>query len=243
MFKDQIIENLKIALRKRNLRYQDAANVLKLSPSMVKHLFKSYKLTLQRIDQLCTAYDIHFNEIFPVEAKQKRTIFLDAETERNWLESGWKLGFVSYITRGESVAEVCERSQVPRFQQEAFLNELERIGIVTADAKDGWVLASSGGLEFRFAVKEYLERVRKQKFQDYEYLGLLSGFEFNKNFEIDVTLEEAIIIKGILAETQRKLEQALHGRATEKGTSVNRRRVGVQLAMRPWEDPLALLFK
>jgi len=61
--RQQLLEELKLALRERGLRYREAAQALRISEASVKRLFSRGGFTLERIDALCALVDLEITDL------------------------------------------------------------------------------------------------------------------------------------------------------------------------------------
>ena len=83
MHATSLIDALKRMLRARDITYAQVAHALALSEASVKRMFARHDLTLQRLEQVCRAAGIDFDEVLlAASEEQGRITHLTVEQER-----------------------------------------------------------------------------------------------------------------------------------------------------------------
>ena len=126
-----IIQALKIQLKRSGITYRELAAQLKLSESAVKQMFASGNFSLRRLDQVCDALGLELGDLVDIAMNQEsKTAELSNSQERE-LVADIKLLLVAYLLVNHlSVDEILEQFEISEIEIVQLLARLDRMKLI-----------------------------------------------------------------------------------------------------------------
>lgn len=231
--RDQIVVELKRALRERGLTYAVAAKKLQLSEASVKRLFSTGQLTLERVDALCALAGLELSDL--VERLRERatpTKRLTVEQERELIADP-KLFLMTWLVINRwQYEDIVKHYRLPEREALRYLIKLDRLRIIELQP----------GNKARLLISRHFMWRPGGPVQNYIHQRMLTEFLRSSFSEPQ---EEFFFNGGTISEhALAQLKQAVQNCARECSLILDRDRAtaGVKrsgaafvLALRPWE--------
>lgn len=229
----QLIDTLKLELRRQRITYKQVAQALELSEASVKRLFAGRFFTLERLDRICELMNMSFSDlVLQVEKGIALTNELTLEQERE-IVSDIKLLLMAYLLINKhDFAEIIETYEISETEGIRLLARLDRMKIIELQP----------GNRVRLLVSPNFAWLAKGPIQSFFETKIQSEF-FDASFtgpgEIRVFLS-GTLSREANAQTIRRIQhlsRELNELITESKSLPPEQCFGTSLliAMRPWE--------
>ncbi len=232
----QVTDKLKLILRERQLTYKILADKLAMSEANVKRIFANHSFTLERLEQICHVCDLSLSDLFILVEKERPLLSRLTHEQELELVNNIELFLVAVCVRDawqfDDIIEHYEIDSLHLVQLMARLDKLKMIELlpnnrykllITQDFR--W---SENGPLARFMEREVLSKFMANSFKgEHSFRFYLRG-SYSQNS---------------ISYIQRKLEQLTNEVAQLNVQDAElplkeRHKIGLMLAMRPWELPM-----
>ncbi len=148
---DQFLAALKRALKVKGIVYRDLAKALQLSESSVKRILASKSLTLERLEEICTATEIPFSEVCKLAEFSGDTDseYFTEEQERTLAESPRLFHYAMLLTDGYTPQKILRDYEVRVEEAQKFLLTLDRLKLIELHPRDRVKVGASAQKRFR----------------------------------------------------------------------------------------------
>ena len=229
----QIVDTLKLELRKQRINYRQVANALKISEPSVKRLFSHKSFSLERLEKICEILNMDFIDLVTqMEKNVELTTELTLEQEKE-LVSDEKLVLMAYflvnkhefssIIKGYDISE-CEGIRLLARLDRMKVIELQPGNRVKLLVSPNFKWISNGPIQLFFE-----NRVQSEFFESsFDRQGEIRLFSSGK-LSRDASVEAISKIKHLAREFNDLFKESdSNGCDAQFGTSM-------LVAMRPWE--------
>ena len=230
---DQLTQAIKGLLKQQRITYQSLALALDMSEANVKRMFAKQAMSLQRLEQICEVLKLTMAELFQtIERKKERVTTLTKEQEQE-LVRDMKLLLVAVCVRDAwSMDEIIEYYQISEhecFQLMARLDKLKMIELLP-------------GNQYRLLIAQDFKWIPNGPLETYitHYVikdFMAAGFKEEESFRFYMPGTYSVTSVDIL---RRRLEDLTREAADLNNQDAKlpvsqRKRIGLMVAMRPWE--------
>ena len=127
----QIVDSIKVELKRQGITYRTLAVKLDVSESTVKQMFANGNFSLKRLDNICELLDADLNELLELsESIENKLTALDIEQEHALVEDR-KLLVVAYcLVNHWSVDEIIERYNIDQLEVITLLAKLDKMKLI-----------------------------------------------------------------------------------------------------------------
>ncbi len=127
----QLVDALKIELKRHGMTYKVLAGMLDVSESTVKQMFSSGNFTLKRLDAICELLDSDLTSLLEIsESIENKLSKLNLEQERALIQNK-KLLVVAYcLVNYWSVEEILERYLIDPLEMITLLAKLDKMKLI-----------------------------------------------------------------------------------------------------------------
>jgi len=229
----QLIDALKLELRRQRITYKQVAQALELSEASVKRLFAGRFFTLERLDRICELMNMSFSDLVrQVEKELALTNELTLEQERE-IVSDIKLLLMAYLLINHiDFAEIIETYEISETEGIRLLARLDRMKIIELQP----------GNRVRLLISPNFTWLPNGPIQSFFETRIQSDFfdaSFNGPGEIRVFLS-GMLSREANAQTIRRIQhlaRELNELIAESKSLPSEQCFGTSLliAMRPWE--------
>ncbi|MGB1238771.1 MAG: helix-turn-helix domain-containing protein [Pseudomonadales bacterium] len=230
---DEVTQVLKRQLKQQGMTYKLLAHKLEMSEANVKRMFAKQAFSLQRLEQICLLLKLDLSELFIELQRQKNKISTLTKEQEQQLVNDPKLLLVAVCLRDawtfEEITNHYDLDQHQCIQLMAKLDKLQMIEmlpdnryrlLIAQDFK--WI--SNGPLE-RFITHNVLT----------DFLAASFKGEQSYRFYLPGTYAQSSVEKLLQRLDDITREAAQLNQQDAKLPVSQRTRVGILLAMRPWE--------
>lgn len=237
-----LLKTLKQALKTSAYTYADVAKHLDMSEANVKRLFATQRITLQRVEQICSLMQMELSDLFELyDESRQRISSLSLEQEKQ-LVSDSKLLLVAVSVRNHlSFNDIITHYQISETECIRYLAQLDRLKII--DLLPGNRIKVLIDEHFDWLPHGPIEQFFQHKIQN-QFLKA----NFNKELDLrifqfgllgDSSCQVIINKLKTLAQEFTQLHHQDLNLPLEKRSSL-----GMLIAMRPWElDAFKPLYK
>ncbi|MEM5529593.1 helix-turn-helix transcriptional regulator [Gammaproteobacteria bacterium AS21] len=230
---DQLTQAIKGLLKQQRITYQSLALSLDMSEANVKRMFAKQAMSLQRLEQICEVLKLTMAELFQaIERKKERVTTLTKEQEQE-LVRDIKLLLVAVCVRDAwSMDEIIEYYQITEhecFQLMARLDKLKMIELLP-------------GNQYRLLIAQDFKWIPNGPLETYitHYVikdFMAAGFKEAESFRFYMPGTYSVTSVDIL---RRRLDDLTREAADLNNQDAKlpvsqRKRIGLMVAMRPWE--------
>jgi len=230
----QIVDTLKLELRKQGINYRQVAQALHLSEASVKRLFAEKTFTLSRLEQICELLHLEVSDLIHQMEKNielTHQLTLEQETE---LTSDVKLLMMAHFLMNKfEFSEIIEIYDIDEIEGARLLYRLDNMKIIELQQPGNRVklmISKNFQLLPGGPLQHYYEKVVQSEF-------FSSSFDGNGEFRIYVSgmfsrSDNAEIIRKI-----KRLAEDAHDLKEDSDSLPLAERFGCSLimAIRPWE--------
>lgn len=229
----QLVDTLKMELRKQSINYRQVAEVLEISETSVKRLFSQKNFSLERIESICELLSIGLIDLVTqMERNVELTTSLTLEQERE-LVSDEKLVLIAfYLVNKHSFQSIIRHYDINEFEGIRLLARLDRMKIIELQPGNRVRLLVSPS--FRWIPNGPIQRFFEKRVQ-------AEFFEssFDRPDEIRL-FSSGMLTRDASAEAIRKikaLNRELNELYRESEPTAGDARLGTSMlvAFRPWE--------
>ena len=229
----QLVDTLKIELRKQRINYRQVADALKISETSVKRLFSQKNFSLERIESICELLNIGLIDLVTqMERNVEMTTSLSLEQERE-LVSDEKLLLVAFLlVNKHEFANIIRHYDLSECEGIRLLARLDRMKII--ELQPGNRVRVLISPSFRWIPNGPIQRFFEKRVQ-------AEFFEssFDRPGEIRL-FSSGMLTRDASAEVIRKiklLNRELNELFRESETNAGDTRLGTSMlvAFRPWE--------
>ncbi len=230
---EQITQVIKGLLKQQRITYAALAESLDMSEANVKRMFAKQAFSLQRLEEICGILNISFSELFLLlERKKERVTTLSKEQEQQ-LVKDVKLLLVAVCVRDAwTIDEIIEHYQISEHQCIQLLARLDKLKMIELLPGNQYRLLIAQ--DFKWIPHGPLERyITHYVIKDFMAGGFkeAESFRFYMPGTYSVTSIETL---------RRRLEELTREAASLNSNDAKlpvsqRKRIGLMLAMRPWE--------
>ena len=127
----QIVDALKVELKRQSITYKALASKLDVSESTVKQMFSNGNFSLKRLDNICELLDCDLNALLELsESIENKLTVLTVDQEQALVENR-KLLVVAYcLVNHWSVAEIVERYDIDQLEMITLLAKLDKMKLI-----------------------------------------------------------------------------------------------------------------
>ncbi len=127
----QIVDAIKVELKRQGITYRSLATRLDVSESTVKQMFANGNFSLKRLDSICELLDADLNALLELsESIENKLAVLDIDQEHA-LVGDRKLLVVAYcLVTHWSVNEIIERYNIDQFEIITLLAKLDKMKLI-----------------------------------------------------------------------------------------------------------------
>lgn len=233
---NKLIDELKLALKEKNITYKEIGLHLDLSEGSIKRIFSNYDFSLSRLEKICTFVDLElFDLLDRAKEKQLSTDILSIKDELELVSNTCLLLTAHLLLNNWTVHQILSNYEIDRLEMIQLLSRLDSMRII-----------------------DYLpgERVRLKTSRNFKWIDNGPIEQFFKNniesefFNCDFTSsgEIRLFVSGMLTkssnnEMQRKIKKLamtfddLH-KENEQEELSERFGTSLVIAMRPWDIEL-----
>jgi len=230
---NQLTQAIKGLLKQQRITYQSLALSLDMSEANVKRMFAKQAMSLQRLEQICEVLKLTMAELFQtIERKKERVTTLTKEQEHELVRDK-KLLLVAVCVRDAwSMDEIIEYYQITEhecFQLMARLDKLKMIELLP-------------GNQYRLLIAQDFKWIPNGPLETYitHYVikdFMAAGFKEAESFRFYMPGTYSVTSIDIL---RRRLDDLTREAADLNNQDAKlpvsqRKRVGLMVAMRPWE--------
>jgi len=230
---DQLTQVIKGLLKQQRITYQSLALSLDMSEANVKRMFAKQAMSLQRLEQICEVLKLTMAELFQaIERKKERVTTLTKEQEQELVRDK-KLLLVAVCVRDAwSMDEIIEYYQITEhecFQLMARLDKLKMIELLP-------------GNQYRLLIAQDFKWIPNGPLETYitHYVikdFMAAGFKEAESFRFYMPGTYSVTSVDIL---RRRLDDLTREAADLNNQDAKlpvsqRKRIGLMVAMRPWE--------
>ncbi|PCI53173.1 MAG: transcriptional regulator [Gammaproteobacteria bacterium] len=230
---NKLIDELKIALKTKNITYKAIGLHLKLSEGTIKRIFSNYDFTLHRLEDICSLVDLElFDLLERMKEKELSTEILPVEYE-NELVSDIQLLLTAHLLINKwTVQQILSNYEIDKLDMIQLLSKLDAMRIIDY----------LPGERVRLKISRNFKWINKGPIQQFFNKNIESEF-FNCNFtspgEIRLFIS-GMLTKSSNTEMQRRIKKLavsfddLH-KENEQEILPNKFGTSLVLAMRPWD--------
>ena len=228
-----LIDLLKQALRDRGMTYARLAQGLGVSESSVKRMFSKRKLSLERLEAICTQVGLEISDLLELARSSEGRMTELSEAQERALAADERLLLVGLLTLGNwSAEEMREIYKLTEAEVVKLLTQLDRLRIIDLMPGNRIKLRLARNFSWRKGgpLQQFFEgRVQKQFFE--------SSFHGpgEMRFVVHGSLSEHS--NTLLQQRMKKLAEEFDSLAEDDRRLDHRNLLGTTLvvAMRPWE--------
>lgn len=238
---NQVTSHLKKLLKQNGITYKQVADHLDMSEASIKRVFASSSFSLARLEQVCQLCGISLSDLFLlVEKSQPQLTHLSHEQEQE-LVSNTKLFLVAVCVRDAwQFDEIVEHYQIEAHELIQLMARLDKLKMIELLPNNNYKLLISQ--DFRWLengpLSQFMEREVLSKFMASNFKGthsfrfyLRGSYSQNSIAYIQKKLDQ--LTQEVAELNQQDAKLALH----------ERHKVGLLMAMRPWELPMFAALK
>ncbi len=228
-----LVDLLKQALRDRGMTYARLATGLGVSESSVKRMFSKKKLSLERLEAICTQVGLEIADLLELARSSEGRMTELSEAQERALAADERLLLVGLLALGNSNAEeMREIYQLSEPEVVKLLAQLDRLRIIDLMPGNRIKLRLARNFSWRKGgpLQQFFEgRVQKQFFES-SFLG--AG---EVRFVVHGSLSDHS--NALLQQRMKKLVEEFDSLAEDDRRVEHRNLLGTTLvvAMRPWE--------
>ncbi len=229
----QLIDTLKLELRKQHINYRQVAQSLDLSESSVKRLFADRSFTLDRLEKVCEMLKLGFNDLVQqMEKNVELTTALTLEQEKELVSDIRLMLMAHFLVNRFEFSEVIQDYDISETEGIRLLARLDRMKLIELQPGNRIKLMISPN--FKWVQNGPIQRFYEQKVQS-EFLSS----SFNGAGEIRI-FSSGLLSRDANAEVLSKIKhlvKELNVMITDSESLPPDQRHGTSLliAMRPWE--------
>lgn len=229
----QLVQELKLALKERGLRYRDAARALQLSEASVKRLLSRGGLTLERLDALCALADVEITDLAErVQRRAPRQLRLTRAQEQEIVDDP-QLFLVAWLVLNRwRSADILATFALTERDLQRCLIRLDRLKLIELQPGNRARLKARGDVVWQTGgpLQRHVQGAMLREFLAGDF-GVPGAALY---------LHGAILSEAGLAQVQRLLQRALRDcqAVTEQDEAQSfaaRRGAAIVLAARPWQ--------
>ena len=228
-----LIDVLKKALREKGWTYARVAKGLGLSESSVKRVFAQERLSLDRLEQICSLMELEITDLFELtRAAERRITELSEEQERS-LVGDPKVLLVAVLAINHWTAQaMLEKYRFSESELVALLTRIDRLGIIDLLPGNRIKVRLAHNFNWRKGgpMQRFFEERVQEQFFDSSFLG---------KGELRVMLQGSLSAKSneLLQQRMRKVAEEFDALVQEDRALAHEARDGVSMVMaiRPWE--------
>lgn len=229
----QLISTIKRQLKSQGLTYKDVALALKVSEPSVKRLFASNRLTVDRLEQLCSLLGFTLAELVQQVQTGLPQIKTLTTAQESQLISDAKLLLVAVCALNHwAMADMVETYDLSEVDCLKCLLQLDRLGLIRLLPGNRIRLAVARDFDWlpNGPIRQYFREQCQAEFLDSTFAGPYESMMFVHGMFTAASFAE---LKLELARLRKRFAE-LH----EEGIAVPREQkggLGLMLAMRGWE--------
>lgn len=234
--KSKLIDELKIALKEKNITYKMVGLQLGLSEGSIKRIFSSYDFTLDRLEEICSLIDLElFDLLDRVKESVLSTEILPIEHEKELVSNIQLLLTAHLLINKWTVHQILSNYEIDRLTMTQLLAKLDSMQIIDY----------LPGERVRLKLSRNFKWIEKGPIQQFFNTHIESEF-----FDCDFTApgEIKLFFSGMLTkssniEIQRRMKKLamsfddLH-KENEQEVLAEKFGTSLVLAMRPWDIEL-----
>jgi DNA-binding Xre family transcriptional regulator len=229
----QIVDTLKLELRKQRINYRQVAEALKISEPSVKRLFSHKTFSLERLEKICEVLNMGLIDLVTqMEKNVELTTELSLEQEKE-LVSDEKLVLMAYfLVNKHDFASIIKGYEISECEGIRLLARLDRMKVIELLPRNRVKLLVSPNFKWisNGPIQQFFEnRVQSEFFESgFDRPGEIRLFS-SGNLSRDASVEAISKIKHLAREFNELFKESdTNGCDARFGTSM-------LVAMRPWE--------
>lgn len=229
----QLVDTLKLELRKQRITYRQVAQKLDLAEASVKRLFAERSFTLKRLEKICELLNMGFHElILQMEKNVELTIELTLEQEKELVSDIKLLLMAHFLVNKHSFSSIVENYDISETEGIRLLARLDRMKIIELQPGNRVKLLISPN--FNWIPNGPIQRFFEQKVQSEFFESSFDGPGELRVFSsgmlsADARVEAMKKIKRLVKEVNELII------ASENLPPEQRFGSSMLVAMRPWE--------
>ncbi len=230
---NKLIDELKVALKEKNITYKAIALHLELSEGSIKRIFSNHDFTLHRLEEVCSLVDLElFDLLERIKEKELSTEILPIEHETELVSDIQLLLTAHLLINKWTVNQILSNYEIDRLNMIQLLSKLDAMRIIDY----------LPGERVRLKISRNFKWINKGPIQEFFNSNIESEF-FNCNFtspgEIRLFIS-GMLTKSSNTEMQRRIKKLavsfddLH-KENEQEILSDKFGTSLVLAMRPWD--------
>lgn len=228
----RLIDALKSALKSKGITYAELAKRITMSEANVKRMFSRQTLSLQQLEQICTAIDFDFFELAKL-ARQKSELIseLSLQQERDLCKDPRLLGLWYLLANAWDLPQILKAYELTEPEAIILLVQLDRIGVIELGAGNVVKLKTTRTVHFRLdgPVRVSYGPVVEKSFLTNRFNGTSEFFRFEFR---ELSGSSMAVLHDKLAKLAMEINELAD--VDEAIGNAGRRTVGMMLALRPW---------
>jgi DNA-binding Xre family transcriptional regulator len=230
---EQITRVIKGLLKQQGMTYLTLANKLNMSEANVKRMFAKQAISLQRLEQICAALKLTISELVLLIERQKELVTTLTKEQEQQLVKDIKLLLVAVCVRDAwTLTEIISHYQISEHECIQLMARLDKLKMIELLPGNEYRLLIAQ--DFKWLPNGPLERyVTHFVIKDFMHAGFKEAESFRFYMPGTYSVSSLEILKRRLEELTR--EAASLNQQDAKLPVSQRKRVGMLVAMRPWE--------
>ena len=229
----QIVDTLKLELRKQRINYRQVANALKISEPSVKRLFSHKTFSLERLEKICEILNMGLIDLVTqMEKNVELTTELSLEQEKE-LVSDEKLVLMAYfLVNKHEFSKIIKGYEISECEGIRLLARLDRMKVIELQPGNRVKLLVSPNFKWisNGPIQQFFEnRVQSEFFESsFDRQGEIRLFSSGK-LSRNASTEAISKIKHLAREFNELFKES------DSNSSDARFGTSMLIAMRPWE--------
>jgi AraC-like DNA-binding protein len=229
---DELINALKLELRRQSIAYAEIARRLHISESTVKRLFASGNFSLQRLAEVCAVAGLEIGDLADIARDRRRNVEQLEEEQEKVLVDDPKLLLLAFLLLNDwSLDEILEEYEIESLESVRLLARLDRLKVI--DLLPGNRPRMRLSRRFAWRVNGPIQRFFERQVQN-EFFSS----RFDRPYELRIVLNGMLSEQSIqmLHQRLRRLAEEFEARTKEdRGLYASQRHgTSAVLAIRPW---------
>jgi DNA-binding Xre family transcriptional regulator len=230
---EQITSIVKGLLKQQRITYYDLAEALAMSEANVKRMFAKQAISLQRLEQICNVLKLSMSELFLLIERQKEQVTTLTKEQEQQLVKDVRLLLIAVCVRDAwTVEEILQHYQIGEHECIQLLARLDKLKMIELLPGNQYRLLIAQ--DFKWLPNGPLERyITHYVIKDFMAAGFKEAESFRFYMPGTYSVTSVDFLRRRLEELTR--EAASLNEQDAKLPVSQRQRIGLLVAMRPWE--------
>ncbi|MEH6444537.1 MAG: helix-turn-helix transcriptional regulator [Oceanospirillaceae bacterium] len=230
---EQITSIVKGLLKQQRITYCDLAAALAMSEANVKRMFAKQAISLQRLEQICNVLKLSMSELFLLIERQKEQVTTLTKEQEQQLVKDVRLLLIAVCVRDAwTVEEILQHYQIGEHECTQLLARLDKLKMIELLPGNHYRLLIAQ--DFKWLPNGPLERyITHYVLKDFMAAGFKEAESFRFYMPGTYSVTSVDFLRRRLEELTR--EAASLNQQDAKLPVSQRQRIGLLVAMRPWE--------